>query len=92
MKFKMYALVNRKEEGYYYNIKIQNLTDELTCECLLPSEKLAQQIIDDKLSPDYLIITVDIHDFNEDKILAYSTNKHQVLENEYMSLPYKNSH
>lgn len=88
MKFKMYALVNRKEEGYYYNIKEHSLRDELTSECLLPSEELAQKIIDLNLNPDYLIITVDIHDFNEDKILAYSTNKNQVLDHEYMGFSY----
>lgn len=79
----MYALINRNEEGYYYNIKQQKVIEELTCECLLPSEELAHKIINEKLCSDYLIITVDIHDFNEDKLLAYSTNRHQVLGHEY---------
>lgn len=57
---KFVAIMRKDEEDVFYNVKDGEDTHTLNEECFLPSEGLANQIIEDELCIDYKPVTVTL--------------------------------
>lgn len=57
---KFVAIMRKDEEDVFYNVKKGEDTDTLNEECFLPSDSLANQIIEDELCIDYKPVTVTL--------------------------------
>jgi hypothetical protein len=61
----MYAIAYKYEEEVWVNFKDAEDTDSLSFECLLPSENLAKEYIEDVLTEDYMVIPVTVVSYRE---------------------------
>lgn len=69
---KFWAIAYKYQENVYYNVVNDEDTLDLSEQCFLPSEALAQQIIEDSLGSDYAPIEIDLESLQENGIWSYS--------------------
>lgn len=69
---KFWAIGYKYQEGFYYNVLTGEDTMAMSEQCLLPSEALAKQLIEDELSTDYAPIEIEIESLSEQGVMCWS--------------------
>ena len=69
---RFYALGFKHEEDVFYNFNEKDDTYDLTEECLLPTEELAREMIEEHTGTEYFVKPVDIDNIDKHGNIAYS--------------------
>ncbi|EOQ07807.1 MULTISPECIES: hypothetical protein [Bacillus cereus group] len=77
---KLYAIAYQYEEDSYYDLSTQEETLFLKETCFLPTEELAQQIIDEELSVKYVPVEINLISLQENGIWSYERGRVDVWD------------
>ncbi|EEL37195.1 hypothetical protein bcere0020_53760 [Bacillus cereus Rock3-29] len=72
---KFYAIAYQFEEDSFYDLSMQEETLFLKETCFLPTEELAQQIIDEELSIKYVPVEINLTSLQENGIWSYERSR-----------------
>lgn len=77
---KFYAIAYQFEEDSFYDLSAQEDTLFLKESCFLPTEELAQQIIDEELSVKYVPVEINLTSLQENGIWSYERGRVDVWD------------
>jgi hypothetical protein len=80
---KFWAIAYRYQEEVFYNFEIEEDTLDLTEQCFLPTESLATEIIEEKLSADYAPVGIELETLNKNGIWSWSRDQVEEWDEEY---------
>jgi len=69
---KFWAIAYKYQEDVFYNIATDEDTMNLDEQCFLPSESLAQQLIEERLGSEYAPIVIDLETLQKNGVWSYS--------------------
>lgn len=71
---KFWAIAYNYDEDYFYNFKTNEETD-LEEACLLPTEDMAKEFMEDHLSTSYTPVEIELEKLSKDGVWSYSRGK-----------------
>lgn len=77
---KFYAIAYQYEEDSFYDLSTHEETLFLKETCFLPTEELAQQIIDEELSVKYVPVEINLTSLQENGIWSYERGRVDVWD------------
>lgn len=57
------ALAYKPKEGHFYDFKTGDLANHLEANCLLPTEEMANQYIEENQLTDYVAVPIRLHSY-----------------------------
>jgi hypothetical protein len=69
---KMYIIVDKYNEGFYYNFEKEDFYMDITEQSLLPSKEMAKTYIEDQLCSDCVPAEIDIESVSKMGTWVYS--------------------
>jgi len=72
---KMWACAYKYEEDVFYDFAQDDTAYGIESTQLLPTKEIAQQLIEDLLSDDYVPVEVEIHSYREKGVMSYSVGR-----------------
>ncbi|TCW59082.1 hypothetical protein EC917_101336 [Bacillus thuringiensis] len=72
---KFYAIAYQFEEDSFYDLSTQEETQSLKETCFLPTEELAQKVIDEELSVKYVPVEITLISLQENGIWSYERGR-----------------
>jgi hypothetical protein len=72
---KFYAIAYKYQEDVFYNLATDEDTMDLTEQCLLPTEALAQQLIKERLEDSYTPVEIEIESLSKQGVMSWSRNQ-----------------
>lgn len=70
-----WAIAYKYEESIFYDFKKQGLTHNFSEACFLPSEELANQLIEDEFGNEAVAVKVELNSLSESGVWTYSVGK-----------------
>lgn len=80
---KMWAIAYKHEEDVWYDFEIEGNGYDLDPSCLLPTKKLAEEIIKNVLCDDYIPVEIDIKRLTEKGIRFYEFDSPKEWQDDY---------
>lgn len=72
---KFYAIAYQYQEDVFYNLETNEETMDLTEQCFLPCEGLAEKVIKDELSEDFVPVEIELETLNKNGVWSWSRGR-----------------
>lgn len=72
---KMWACAYQYDEDYFYDFAKGEDSYDIEPTQLLPTKELAEQMIQELLSDDYVPVEIEIHSYNKNGVMSYTIGK-----------------
>ncbi|MDZ5480434.1 hypothetical protein [Bacillus thuringiensis] len=79
---KFYAIAYQFEEDSFYDLSTKEETLSLKETCFLPTEELAQKVIDEELSVKYVPVEINLTSLQENGIWSYERSRVDIWDEE----------
>lgn len=80
---KFYALAYQYQEDIFYDFSKEEDTHDLTETCFLPTKAMAEKVIEDELSTDYVPVEIQIERIERNGVWSYSRGVVERWDEEY---------
>ena len=72
---KMWAIAYQYDEDYFWDFEKHDVTYGIESSQLLPTKELADQLIKDILSDDFVSVDIDIESYRSGGVMSYTMGK-----------------
>ena len=80
---KFYALAYQFEEDIFYDFATEEDTHDLTETCFLPTKTMAEKVIEEELSTDYVPVEIELERLERNGVWTYSRGTVEGWDEEY---------
>lgn len=75
LQMEFWAIAYRYQEDIFYDFEKEDFTHQFSAACLLPSEDIANQIVEDQLGHESVAAKVTLHSLTEQGVMSYSVSE-----------------
>lgn len=80
---KFWAIAYKYQEDVCYNVATNEDTMDMSEQCLLPSETLALQVIEDVLGEDYAPVEIEVESLSKQGVMSWCRGEFGEWDNDF---------